>query len=114
MRINKTTMLFEDISPTERREMLAVCEDIVLRGKLPWPHPDWLRAWMDAFGFDERQQFLTISTAFPQRVLLSLLQEDPYVRIGKLGGALTTAAMRLREVDPRAADEILELVRRES
>lgn len=76
MRINKTTMLFEDISSDERREMLQFCEQIVLHGKPPWPHPAWLTEWLTTFGYDERQALLLMATAIPQRVMLSLLRSE--------------------------------------
>ena len=71
MKINKQTMLFEDISDDEAREMLYFCKDIVLYGKVSFP--DYFEQWIKEFKYDERQKTLLISTAFPQRVLLSLV-----------------------------------------
>ncbi len=73
MHINRETMLFEDISDVEYTEMLQTMDDIVLCGKLPYPLP-WLAAeWMKCFDYNETQVLLLLSTAFPQRVLLSLV-----------------------------------------
>jgi len=74
MRVNPKTLLFESISPDERAEMLAVTKKLVLEGEVPHPYPNWVKLWMATAQYDERQQLLVLSTAFPQRVLLSLIE----------------------------------------
>jgi hypothetical protein len=72
MRINKTTQLFEELTQDEADPLLAWAEDVVLRGDFPPIDPPWLSAWLDTMGYDARQRLLLISTAIPQRVLLSV------------------------------------------
>lgn len=113
MFIDTKTQLFKDISPEVRREMLAFCESVVIRGEVPQPHPPWVKQWLDTVMPDHAPHniLLYISTVIPQRVTLSLLQDDPYVRIGALGGALMAAVNYIRETNPKRADEIVESVR---
>jgi len=73
MRINKQSMLWEELTPQEKIELYEWAESVVLRGEIP-PHPSWLIQWFETFEYDERQRLLLISTAVPQRVLLSLLR----------------------------------------
>lgn len=75
MRINPATLLFEDFTPQEGKEILACARAIVLDGKVPHPYPAWLDQWMQVAGFEADRRLLVISTAFPQRALLSLLKE---------------------------------------
>lgn len=74
MRVHPVTLLFEDITPEEQREMRAWAEDLILRGRLPPQHPAWVTEWMRAGGYTDQQMRMLCSTALPQRVLLSLLQ----------------------------------------
>lgn len=73
MNINEKTMIFEDLSNEEADAMLVVLENIVLRGEVPSPFPPWLKEWMETFGYNGSQGLLLVSTAFPQRALLSLV-----------------------------------------
>lgn len=73
MRVNKKTLLFEDLTEDARRELLVWAEDVVLQGKIAYPDPPWVTEWMKVAGYDERQRLLTISTSLPQRILLSLV-----------------------------------------
>lgn len=73
MKINKQTQLWEDLTTDESEEMLRWAEDVVLRGKIAHPIPDWLVLWLSEFNFDDRQYLLLMSTALPQKVLLSVL-----------------------------------------
>lgn len=75
MTLNTTTMLYSNIPPKERAEMVDWCADVVFRGKVPNPDPVWITRWMEAHGYDERQRLLVISTALPQRILFSLLTD---------------------------------------
>lgn len=75
MKIDKTTLLFSEMSYKERVELFEYAEDVVLRGKLPRVPPTWVAQWFEAAGFDDRQGLLVVSTVLPQRILLSLLKE---------------------------------------
>ena len=74
MQIDTKSMLFVDLTDEEAAELTAFAEGVVLHGSIPHPQPEWVDQWMTAFGYDERQRLLVISTAFPQRVLLSVLR----------------------------------------
>ena len=73
--INPKTMLFENIDAKLQLEMLSVVEDLVLRGSPPSPQPAWVSDWMHQMGFNADQELMVMATAFPQRVLLSLVHE---------------------------------------
>jgi hypothetical protein len=112
MDFDPKTLLFSRFTPDERREMLAFCELVVLAGKVPSPLPSWCTQWLENAGHERHNDLLMIATALPQRVMLSLLlNDDPYIRVAALGGALNSICRKLREIDPKAADEALELVR---
>lgn len=74
--IDSTTLLFRDISLKLRHEMKEFCEDIVIKGRIPNPLPDWVEKWFTVGKFDDRQRLLVISTVLPQRIMLSLLRAD--------------------------------------
>lgn len=69
--------LFRDFTAQESAEMKQWATDIVLHGKVAYPDPEWVTAWMQAHCYDERQRLLTLSVALPQRVLLSLVMYSP-------------------------------------
>lgn len=74
MKINKVTQLWEDLIPADISAMKTWAEDVVLRGKIAYPNPDWLVFWYMELGFkEENQRLLMQSTAVPQRVLLSII-----------------------------------------
>lgn len=77
MQIDQKTMLYTDILPVERKEMIEVARSIVLDGKVPHPIPLWVTDWLKAFDLDTPdRRLLVLSTAFPQRLLLSLVLES--------------------------------------
>lgn len=73
MIINPQTLLFEDLSDDEREELRSYAEAVVLEGRFPQPEPFWVAIWAVHAGYDHRQKLLVMSTALPQRILLSLL-----------------------------------------
>jgi hypothetical protein len=70
--VNKKTMLFEGFNEEERREMIALAKELVLKGNLPYPYPKYITLWVEAAGYNN-DQFLMSLSAFPQRLLLSLV-----------------------------------------
>ena len=66
-------ILTEDMSL--RREMFDVCQRLILKGEIPYPYPEWMQEWMDTFAITDTEVLLVVSTVFPQRILLSLLQQ---------------------------------------
>lgn len=74
MRIDQSTMLFVDLTQDDAVAMQAFAERIILRGNIPHPLPQYFHDWMKAFEYDERQGLIMLSTAFPQRVLLSVVR----------------------------------------
>lgn len=72
MRVNPTTLLFEDLDQAAALLILQMSEALVLEGEVPYPYPAWLEEWMQAGNFDAGKRLLVISTAFPQRALLSV------------------------------------------
>lgn len=74
MKINKTSMMFEELTYSERDALLGICENIVLKGEIPYPNP-YFDFWCNELGLGDRS-LLLLSTAFPQRALLSVIQFD--------------------------------------
>lgn len=73
MRLNKTTLLFEDVSPEERQELIDWARAVVpLQGKLPSPEPPWVDELVQATGAPG--PLLILATVLPQRVLLSAVE----------------------------------------
>jgi hypothetical protein len=78
--VDHGTLLFHDIPDQLRPEMLELARAIILKGKGPAGMPDWARMWFKAAGLPSTEQqqdhcLLMWTTAFPQRLLLSLLEE---------------------------------------
>lgn len=71
MQVNASTMLVSDISDVERADIVQLCEDIILHGKVDWNHPI-AKQWLDVCAPDDRHKLLLYSTVMPQRLLLSL------------------------------------------
>jgi len=72
MRISRTTMLFEDIGDLHN-EMFEYGRSIVMDGVIGHPVPWWVTQWIQECGLTETQWLMIMSTAFPQKLLLSLL-----------------------------------------
>lgn len=73
MRVNETTLMFEDLSEDDVDSLVALCDRMVLVGEIPpgWNHP-LLKAWLEVCCPDERRALLMISTVFPGRAALSV------------------------------------------
>jgi len=76
MKIHKMSLLFEDIPEDVRADMTSVVEDIVLRGKIPHPYPEWMAEWLKIGEFSDKQHLMVISTVLPARVLISIVRES--------------------------------------
>lgn len=74
MRVDPTTLLFEDIDDAMAVEMFGITEALVLKGTVPNPHPAWLAEWFRVAGFTGDRELLTLATVLPSRVFLSLLR----------------------------------------
>lgn len=96
MRIDPTTLLFENIDPETQYEMYRVTKALVLKGEVPHPRPEWLEEWLRAAGYDDRQALLAMSTSLPARVLLSLLQAS-----GFEGENRTLVSLDIRKAEGR-------------
>lgn len=71
MQVNASTMLVSDFTDAERADIVKLCEDIIMRGKIDWENPI-VKQWMDVCAPDDRHKLLLFSTVMPQRLLLSL------------------------------------------
>ena len=77
MKINKTTLEFEDLNQEERDELLRLAKDIVRKGIVPpWHENPIIEKWMNEGGLDKYQYLLFISTVFPSRALLAVVEYD--------------------------------------
>jgi hypothetical protein len=72
MKINLTTMLFEDLSYNDANELAKLAEEIIM-GKLDWNHR-FLQSWFNTCWKNEDQKLLVVATVFPQRALLSVVK----------------------------------------
>ncbi len=71
--VNKTSLLFEGLTPDECSDLFRLTEALVLRGETPPRECPFVAKWIEAGGYDERQWLLLVGVAFPQRALLSLV-----------------------------------------
>lgn len=69
-------MLFEGMSKDEKKEMLRFARNLIFGGKVPHPLPDFVEQWFEEFGYNQDQRLLVLATALPQRILLSLIEDD--------------------------------------
>lgn len=76
MHVDPTTLLFKELASDEKEEIYRATKELVLKGVVPHPYPKWLEKWMQVGKFDERQRLLVLSTVFPARALLSLLESE--------------------------------------
>lgn len=73
--VNPTTLEFEGLTSAQRSELRDICINIVRHGKVDFHHPAF-QAWVRAGNFDDRQALLCLSTAFPQKALLSIVVSE--------------------------------------
>lgn len=73
MKLNKTTLMFEEMTENDLLQVERFCTDIILHGKIQSPLPDYVEEWLVAAGGERYNDLLMISTALPQRLLLSIL-----------------------------------------
>lgn len=73
MKVNSKTMLFEDMTDEEAEDLQKVCEHLVLDGAFDGNARHFFEKWRKGSGLTEDQGLLTMSIAFPQRALLSLV-----------------------------------------
>ena len=71
-KINSKTMLFEDMNSDEVYWLEKWVNAVVLEGTF-YPN-DLVERWYAECGFSQDQRLLVMSTALPQRALLSLLR----------------------------------------
>ena len=71
--IDPVTMLFDDLSDEEAATLQKDVEAIVLKGTSLWG-TEAFRIWCEVMGYDPNNALLVMSTAYPQRALLSLLR----------------------------------------
>lgn len=74
MRINKDTLMFEDLLRDECKMLYGWGKSVVLNGHIPLPHPEWVLEWMNLFNRFGRteSELLVLSTVLPLKVLLSV------------------------------------------
>jgi hypothetical protein len=71
MKINPTTLLFEDLTNLEALALENEA-DSVTEGRPYWMEGPMIQAWFKAGGFEDRQKFLVATTVFPARAFKSL------------------------------------------
>jgi hypothetical protein len=67
-------MLFEELTDSEKSELLEMSKKIVLDGKLPPQTNPFVSLWMKTLNIEDRNWLVMASVAFPQRALLSLIK----------------------------------------
>ena len=73
MRVNPVTQTFIEMSQSDYIALRQEIELLVVHGTITERIRVFFEFWRVALGYDDRQGLLLMSTAFPQRVLLSLL-----------------------------------------
>ncbi len=71
--VDPKTLRFYNIGPHEAAELEFVVNRILIDGKAEMQHSSF-QEWCKVAEYEERQAFLTHTTAFPQMVLLSLVE----------------------------------------
>lgn len=74
MKVNKTTMEFENLTSSERNALVELV-DSILQGRVDWNSP-LLQAWCVACGFEVNQGLMVASTVFPAKALRSVVRWD--------------------------------------
>lgn len=82
-RVNPTSLLFDDLTPPEIAELETLTKQLVLEGRSIFGQRCFIE-WCNVAGFDDRQALLVMTTAFPQRALLSLVHYYKPFAYGKL------------------------------
>ena len=70
MKVDKTSMLFTDMTDGEAEFVFRTAEKIILHGIIDWQRPPVVE-WMNECCYNENQRFLMAATAMPQKFLLS-------------------------------------------
>ena len=76
MNVNRDTMLFENLIDFEAFRLRKATEELVQTGHITPDARYFFEVWRVSLGYDERQGMMLMSTAFPQRALLSLLRRS--------------------------------------
>lgn len=74
MKVNPTTMLIEDFGEYDKDRILELLGDFVILGKHNAHLHDLFLDWREQCSLPQNQGLLLMSTAFPQRVLLSMME----------------------------------------
>ncbi len=74
MNVNPSTLLFENLTDDEATTLHAQAEEIVMKGNVPLRENVFVRTWVEAGKFDDRQWLLTMSVVYPQRALISVVR----------------------------------------
>ena len=74
MNVNRETMLFENLTDDDAARLRKVMDELVLMGHIMPDAHYFFEVWRICLGFEDKQGLLLMSTAFPQRALLSLLK----------------------------------------
>lgn len=73
MIVNQTTQTFEDMTAPEAWALREAVVPMILNGVISEQARIYFELWRRELGYDSRQGLLLMTTAFPQRALLSLL-----------------------------------------
>lgn len=73
MKIDPVTMLFSDLMEEEASSLQESVEALVLKGEITRQLHAFHDVWRDGVALNQSHSELTLTTAFPQRALISLL-----------------------------------------
>ena len=73
MKIDKVTMLFNNLTSEEAYELSELANNIIMSGELVTTNP-FFKIWCEECDINETQKLFVMTTAFPQRALLSALR----------------------------------------
>lgn len=74
MKINMTTMLIEDFGDIDQRSLYRDITLLVSKGEVTDLVRKVVEEWRVACGLDDRQWLFVLTTLFPQKVLISLIE----------------------------------------
>lgn len=74
MKVDNSTLIITDFGDIDLERLYNDTKNMIFRGVISDSIRSIFNDWMNQCGFDERQQLLVLSTVFPARVFLSLIE----------------------------------------
>ena len=77
MKLDPKTNLLVDLTPEDKSHIVRTCKDLILKGTVPHPLPEFMQLYLDAFQVKPEMTLLSLGTVIPNYALLSLELDSP-------------------------------------